>query len=155
MAAIGSTFRATTGEMLSADTGRAPKCLARTRYNRPRQFLSTRLPVTGHSASPLTRTPHSDFTNRLPGVQTPAIEAIETELRSERPGAILTNLIVISEFFDPEDQMRTIVVMGSGADGSPITPWLAHGMLTVAASTGIVTSFSEVTDDEDEEEYDE
>ena len=80
------------------------------------------------------------------------IEALQNELRNENPGAVLTSTIVICEFYDPTENQRVVTTMGCGADGFPLTPWLAGALLDVATQSGITAAQIMASSDEDDEE---
>lgn len=82
------------------------------------------------------------------------IEALQDEIRSDSEGAIVTNAIAIVEFYDPVENHRVVVTMGAGADGTPLTPWLASGLLEVACHSELRVSQPFTDSDEDEPEDD-
>lgn len=83
----------------------------------------------------------------------PYLDALQEELREDCPGVILTNVITICEVYDPDQSQRMVITMGSSADGEPLSPWLASGLMEVALRTGITLpgSFLDVAEDDEAE----
>ena len=71
------------------------------------------------------------------------IEALQSVIAEDFPGAIVTHAVMVIEFLDPEDNQRALAVRVT--DGT--TPWLARGMIGEAVE---IADLPEPQGDEDE-----